>query len=853
MKHWALALILLAGSIRAWGQQTCFHSVTYWCEIGNTTASVANIPSSNFLQGSYPQCRVAVYYHNTQNATPLFRDGACTQPKDNAFTANTDGSFDFYVNQPNTDVDIVTSGGLPAPGFPVPKTIADVCIGCNGSGGGGGGAPPCGIINDVQLNQSVSPPVFGCDSAIFYADPIAHIVYDWYFDANKGLNILDTTNSFKETWGASNGTNITNTYSTGVNATLASTYGVAVPDNAPTQVNDVLSISSLTPVNGLLPSVWALASSVAPVYLEYEYPIDFTNGPFPTPCPGGDCVRTLFQQGQSQFLGGPGPLNIPSDYVIQAVTCGENSTGVFTCPMPSPVTPGNRLCALATTQCGLGCFNAFTFTDSLSNSFTGLDNLTWTHTPSSDACAPITVGGQDTITITPSLITTGTTQAQIVELTRTTSIDAHAAGDATTFTAGVVGNLTPVTSTVNNDFVLSWQTSQQTGSGAATFGAGIGGVLVNQANQANTTSIMSQGYIAGAAGVFTPTAYSNLSGGGVGAPGSTWPSFTIAFGATAPPTEAKPTYHSIWPYDILDSMMTGADVGVADAYNISFSHCPTTLTPLKSWAWFTPANANATTTPTLLWCGLGPHTITKNGQSALVANDMITTKISYMLWDGTDWELQNPATGGGTGVGFNLITSGTNTTATMTVGTGATITTSGSGINNANQFKGNTKIALSDGGTNVDLSATGSSTCNSSGLAVLKQNASHVVSSACLAAVDVPAALSSTTSVNGTTVPASATLTQTICSGTITAPNGSPVASSACSSAATTTCTGLATTDNIMLDFAADPTGTTGYIPGAMGTLVKYPTTNTINVKFCNNTGNSITPSSVTLNYLVVR
>jgi hypothetical protein len=91
-----------------------------------------------------------------------------------------------------------------------------------------------------------------------------------------------------------------------------------------------------------------------------------------------------------------------------------------------------------------------------------------------------------------------------------------------------------------------------------------------------------------------------------------------------------------------------------------------------------------------------------------------------------------------------------------------------------------------------------------------------------------------------------------ICSGTVTL-NPGATASSACSSAATATCTGLATTDNIMIDFNADPTATTGYIPSAMGTIVKYPTSNTVNVKFCNNTGSSITPTSITLNYRVVR
>jgi hypothetical protein len=35
--------------------------------------------------------------------------------------------------------------------------------------------------------------------------------------------------------------------------------------------------------------------------------------------------------------------------------------------------------------------------------------------------------------------------------------------------------------------------------------------------------------------------------------------------------------------------------------------------------------------------------------------------------------------------------------------------------------------------------------------------------------------------------------------------------------------------------------------------IIKWPTTNTINVSVVNNTGSSITPGAITLNYRVVR
>jgi hypothetical protein len=61
-------------------------------------------------------------------------------------------------------------------------------------------------------------------------------------------------------------------------------------------------------------------------------------------------------------------------------------------------------------------------------------------------------------------------------------------------------------------------------------------------------------------------------------------------------------------------------------------------------AWL-PTAANSTTTPTLAINGLTAKTITKCGQLALFANDIITTAIAYVAYDGTGLELLNPMTG----------------------------------------------------------------------------------------------------------------------------------------------------------------------------------------------------------------
>jgi len=124
-----------------------------------------------------------------------------------------------------------------------------------------------------------------------------------------------------------------------------------------------------------------------------------------------------------------------------------------------------------------------------------------------------------------------------------------------------------------------------------------------------------------------------------------------------------------------------------------------------------------------------------------------------------------------------------------------------------------------------------------------------------LPAAQTAAALSNTTSVNGTTIPSSATLTQTIGSGTITL-GTSAIASGACSSTATVTITGTASTDAFFANVNGDPTAVTGYVPSTNGSLYiwVWPTTNTVNAKACNNTSASITPgSAIVLNVRVAR
>ena len=84
----------------------------------------------------------------------------------------------------------------------------------------------------------------------------------------------------------------------------------------------------------------------------------------------------------------------------------------------------------------------------------------------------------------------------------------------------------------------------------------------------------------------------------------------------------------------------------------------------------------------------------------------------------------------------------------------------------------------------------------------------------------------------------------------------SAISSATCATVVTVSATGATTSgigSNIVADFSADPTSTTGYIPSASGslTIIKYPTTNNVNFKVCNFTGSSITPGAITLNWKV--
>lgn len=106
----------------------------------------------------------------------------------------------------------------------------------------------------------------------------------------------------------------------------------------------------------------------------------------------------------------------------------------------------------------------------------------------------------------------------------------------------------------------------------------------------------------------------------------------------------------------------------------------------------------------------------------------------------------------------------------------------------------------------------------------------------------------------GVNLSAAGGLTTTIATGTSALGTGA-ISSATCASVVTTAATNVATTDVILAGFNGDPTAVTGYTPATTGmlTIVAYPSANNVNFKVCNNTGSSITPGAITLNWRVSR
>jgi hypothetical protein len=109
--------------------------------------------------------------------------------------------------------------------------------------------------------------------------------------------------------------------------------------------------------------------------------------------------------------------------------------------------------------------------------------------------------------------------------------------------------------------------------------------------------------------------------------------------------------------------------------------------------------------------------------------------------------------------------------------------------------------------------------------------------------------------ITGTGTITCSTCTITIASGQTAIPVTALAANTCDASATTATATGVATTDAPTVAYASDPTGVTGYGGGTSGgiSIRSWTTSNTFNFKRCNESGASITPGALNINWKVTR
>jgi hypothetical protein len=93
-----------------------------------------------------------------------------------------------------------------------------------------------------------------------------------------------------------------------------------------------------------------------------------------------------------------------------------------------------------------------------------------------------------------------------------------------------------------------------------------------------------------------------------------------------------------------------AGAGTAQAQTVTLPGAVTALTRGLMVCWL-PAAANTAAGPTLAVNGLTAAAITKYGTVGLVANDILTTEAACAIYDGTQFELINPQSGTGSGMG----------------------------------------------------------------------------------------------------------------------------------------------------------------------------------------------------------